>query len=200
VSCAESLGDEGAHPPVDLLVLDLNLPGESGLSLARRLREVQPSLVILMLTARNSIRDKVDGYEAGADIYLTKPVSIEELSAAVKSLQRRLARPQSHPTGQAGLTMDIAGLRVYGPATSIELSAIEVALLSALARAPGRRLAYWQLLEVMTPEMTGATQAVLAVRMTRLRKKLAGTGIEGSTIQAIRQEGSYQLCVPIQLR
>ena len=180
-------------------MVDLNLPGEDGLSLARRLRTVQPSLKILMLTARNSIADKVNGYEAGADIYLTKPVSIEELSAVVKSLERTFVLQQPRPTGLASLSMDIAGLRVQGPDRSAELSAVEVALLSALARAPGRRLAYWQLLEVMSPEESDGTQAVLAVRMTRLRKKLAETGLKGSTIQAVRQEGSYQLCVPIQL-
>lgn len=198
-SCAESLSDEGATHPIDLLVVDLNLPGEDGLSLARRLRGVQPSLSILMLTARSSTSDKVNGYEAGADIYLTKPVSIEELSAAVRSIERRFLLQIPHSLDQAGIKLDIAGLRIHGPDKSVALSAVEVALLSALARAPGRRLAYWQLLEIMVPEMQVATHAVLAVRMTRLRKKLAETGIGGTTIQAVRQEGCYQLCIAVRL-
>ena len=199
LSCAESLSDEGARTPIDLLVVDLNLPGEDGLSLARRLRHTQPALSILILTARNTVRDKVDGYEAGADMYLTKPVSIEELSAAVKSIERRFQLQHATHSVPDGLVLDSAGLKATGPGGSVELSVTEVALLSALARAPSRRLAYWQLLEVMTPGLTGANQGSLAVRMTRLRKKLNGTGFEGTTIQAVRQEGCYQLCLPVQL-
>jgi len=97
LSCAEELGDEGAQAMIDLLVVDLNLPGEDGVSLSRRLRSTQPGLCILMMTARDTVRDKVAGYEAGADIYLTKPVSIEELSAAVQSLGRRLRPDRIQP-------------------------------------------------------------------------------------------------------
>jgi len=105
LSCAEELGDEGAQAVIDLLVVDLNLPGEDGVSLTRRLRQTQPGLCILMMTARDSVRDKVSGYEAGADMYLTKPVSIEELTAAVKSLDRRLNTTLAPPDNQAVLTV-----------------------------------------------------------------------------------------------
>ena len=198
LSCAEELGDEGAQAMMDLLVVDLNLPGEDGVSLTRRLRDTQPGLSILMMTARDTVRDKVSGYEAGADIYLTKPVSIEELLAAVKSLERRLSAPPTHPHNQALLTVQLAQLQAQGPGGSVELAEIEVALLSALARAPDRRLAYWQLLEIMMTDVERASQANLAVRMTRLRKKLCDVGFDGPTLQVIRHEG-YQLRVPVQL-
>ena len=68
LSCAEELGDEGAQAMIDLLVVDLNLPGEDGVSLSRRLRRTQPGLCIPMMTARDTLRDKVAGSEAGADI------------------------------------------------------------------------------------------------------------------------------------
>jgi len=198
LSCAEELGDEGALARMDLLVVDLNLPGEDGVNLSRRLRRIQPGLCILMLTARDTIRDKVSGYEAGADIYLTKPLSVEELRAAVQSLERRLQVQHQAPDHQSVLRLQVAGLQAHGPAGSVELTTIEVSLLSALARAPDQRLAYWQLLEITMTDMERASQANLAVRMTRLRKKLSDTGFDGPTLPVIRHEG-YQLRVPVQL-
>ena len=198
LSCAEELGDEGAQSMIDLLVVDLNLPGEDGVSLSRRLRRTQPGLCILMMTARDAVHDKVAGYEAGADIYLTKPVSIEELSAAVQSLGRRLRADRTKLDSQETLAVQVAELRAQGPGGPVELGAVEMALLTALARAPGQRLAYWQLLEIMTPGMEGASLPNLAVRMTRLRKKLCDIGFKGQTLQVIRHEG-YQLCLPVQL-
>ena len=198
LSCAEHLGDAGAQSQIDLLVVDLNLPGEDGVSLSRRLRRTQPGLRILMMTARDTVHDKVAGYEAGADIYLTKPVSIEELSAAVRSLGLRLQTDQTLQDSEVLLQVQIAGLRAQGPLGSIELNPVEVALLTALARAPGQRLAYWQLFEVMNPRGDAASLANLAVRMTRLRKKLSDVGVNGPTLQVLRHEG-YQLCLPVKL-
>ena len=199
LTCAEELGDEGAQAVIDLLVVDLNLPGEDGVSLTRRLRQIQPGLCILMMTARDTVRDKVSGYEAGADMYLTKPVSIEELTAAVKSLDRRLNATPAPSDNQAVLTVQLAQLKAQGPAGCVELAEVEVALLCALARAPDQRLAYWQLLEIMMTDFERASQANLAVRMTRLRKKLCDAGFDGATLQVIRHEG-YQLLLPIQLQ
>jgi len=198
LSCAEHLGDEGAQAQIDLLVVDLNLPGEDGVSLSRRLRRTQPGLRILMMTARDTVHDKVAGYEAGADIYLTKPVSIEELSAAVRSLGLRLHTDQALQDSEVLLSVQIARLRAQGPLGSIELSPVEVALLTALARAPGQRLAYWQLFEIMNPRGDTASLTNLAVRMTRLRKKLSDIGVNGPTLQVLRHDG-YQLCLPVKL-
>ena len=197
--CAEALSDEGAQPLIDLLILDLNLPGEDGLSLARRLRLTQPRLHIVMMTARNAVRDKVDGYEAGADIYLTKPVSIEELGATVRAIERRVRLDQTALNDEAELSIDIASLKATGPTGPVELSSVEIELLAALARAPRRRLAYWQLLEILNSGVAGSSQANLAVRMTRLRKKLGSTGVTGNILQAIRPDGCYQLCCPARL-
>lgn len=199
LSCAEDLSDEGAPPMIDLLVVDLNLPAEDGISLARRLRDAQPELCILILTARSTVHDKVSGYEAGADLYLTKPVSVEELSAAVKSLERRLGAHRPSPKDNAVLSLQIAEQRAHGPAGSIDLSAFEVALLSALARAPDQRLAHWQLLQLSTSDTQTASLSNLAVKMTRLRKKLSDIGFDGAFLQVIRNEG-YQLRLPVRLQ
>ncbi|NQW94772.1 MAG: response regulator transcription factor [Polaromonas sp.] len=199
LTCAEELGDKGSQATIDLLVVDLNLPGEDGVSLARRLRSTQPGLGILMMTARDTVRDKVSGYEAGADIYLTKPVSVEELSAAVQSLDRRLKALQAAPDSQSVLSVQVAALTAQGPAGSIELSTVEMELLSTLARAPDQRLAHWQLLKILSSDSDGASPANLAVRMTRLRKKLSDIGFDGSTLQVIRNKG-YQLRLPVELQ
>jgi DNA-binding response OmpR family regulator len=125
-------------------------------------------------------------------------MSIEELSAAVQSLGLRLRADQALPVNQAQLSLQVEGLRAQGPLGSIELSAVEVALLTALVRAPGQRLAHWQLFAIINPGSEAAALSNLAVRMTRLRKKLADIGISGPTLQVVRHEG-YQLCLPVKL-
>ena len=91
VADAESLCESVAVSLFDMALLDLNLPGENGLSLSKRLRQIFPRLGIIMVTARTQVSDKVCGYESGADIYLTKPVEVTELIASVQALGRRLA-------------------------------------------------------------------------------------------------------------
>ncbi|NDY84045.1 response regulator [Orrella sp. NBD-18] len=74
----------------DLLILDLNLPGEDGLNIAKRMRNARPNIGIIMVTVREHLQDKISGYTNGADLYLTKPTSIDELEAAIEALSRRL--------------------------------------------------------------------------------------------------------------
>lgn len=95
--CAEDLDDLRLNPQPDLFIIDLNLPGEDGLSLSRRLRAAQPLVGIIMVTARSLLGDKLAGYESGADLYLAKPVDPAELLAAVESLGRRLHRTAGAP-------------------------------------------------------------------------------------------------------
>ncbi|MGI9211733.1 MAG: response regulator transcription factor [Methylococcaceae bacterium] len=90
VASAEMLDEVLEKNDTDILVLDLNLPGEDGISLSRRIRAAQPTIGIIMVTVREQIRDRIEGYGSGADLYLTKPTSIEELQAAIKALARRL--------------------------------------------------------------------------------------------------------------
>jgi DNA-binding response OmpR family regulator len=90
IACAESLNSELESGIPQILILDLNLPGEDGVSLASRLRHKHPGVGIIMVTARKEPADKIAGYENGADIYLTKPTSLDELAAAVQALSRRI--------------------------------------------------------------------------------------------------------------
>lgn len=193
VDCAEALSDEIGAFSIDLLVVDLNLPGEDGISLARRLRNVQPDVGIIMMTARSQISEKLSGYENGADLYLTKPISVEELGAAVGALARRIKRCEQE---RAGVMLNRAGLFLQGPQGGVSLSAHEAAMLSALARAPGHRLESWQLIESSGKADADLSKNTLEVQIVRLRKKLMQAGAADQPIKAVRGQG-YQLCIEV---
>ncbi len=101
LACAEALDAALRAAPADLLVLDLNLPGEDGIHLARRVRSARPEIGIIMVTVREQVRSRIEGYASGADLYLTKPTSLEELEAAIGALARRL-RAQNPTTPRPG--------------------------------------------------------------------------------------------------
>lgn len=193
VDCAEAIDDEVATFPADLMIIDLNLPGEDGISLARRLRTAQPNMGIIMLTARRQIDDKRTGYENGADLYLTKPTSIVELGAAVEALGRRVKRSTE---AQAALQLSLANLCLRGPDASVSLSAYETAMLASLSRASGQRLEYWQLIELAGKPETDSSKSTLEVQIVRLRKKLLQAGAADQPIKSVRGQG-YQLCVKL---
>ncbi|MDE2219536.1 MAG: response regulator transcription factor [Gammaproteobacteria bacterium] len=124
----------------DVLILDLNLPGIDGLTLCRRLREgSHRDLPILMLTARDTEHDKLTGFEAGTDDYLTKPFSLQELLARLRALARRASGSSQEVTLEVGdLSFDAKALEVRRGTRRIELTPIELRLLELLMRAsPG---------------------------------------------------------------
>ncbi len=131
----------------DAIILDLMLPGLDGFEVCRRLRGSDVWAPILMLTARDSIRDRVAGLDGGADDYLTKPFSYAELLARLRALVRR--SPVERPTElQAGdLRLDPATRRVWRKEAQIELSAKEFAILETFMRHPGEVLSRFALLE-----------------------------------------------------
>lgn len=196
VDCAEAMDEVLAEFRPDIVLLDLNLPGEDGLSIARRLRAAEPRLGIIMVTARDSTRDVMAGYETGADIYVSKPTSPEELNAAIRALARRLivATPQVSP-----LELDVRAMRLHGPQGMVDVSHLEGELLAALARAPNRRQETWQMLERIGKQADEHEIRALAVQVVRLRKKLELAGAPEPTIKAIRGVG-YQLCAGLILR
>jgi len=193
VDCAEALADEIGAFPIDLMVIDLNLPGEDGISLTRRLRAAQPEIGIIMVTARNRINEKLSGYESGADIYLTKPTSLEELGAAVRALARRI---KGHQQARPAFMLNLAALFLQGPDNGVSLSAHETAMLTVLARAPGHRLESWQLIELSGKGEADFSKHALEVQIVRLRKKLMQAGAVDQPIKAVRGLG-YQLCIKI---
>ena len=178
----------------ELLILDLNLPGEDGLSIAKRIKEGYPDTFIIMITARSSEVDKIQGYEAGADIYLPKPIAITELQAAVSSLSKRILRYKDLG-GQ--LILSEKNVTLKGTQT-VSLSKIDLDILLALLQADQQRLDFESLLQKVGSNTSNTPKATLEVQIVRLRKKMAEAGAEGVTIKALYKYG-YQLVQGIDL-
>jgi DNA-binding response OmpR family regulator len=201
VACAEDLDQMPHRSSVDVFVVDVNLPGEDGMSLSRRLRAAYPLVGLVMLTARSEVEDRIAGYNSGADLYLTKPVSEQELLASVAAVARKkrahdqLIQAIHHDP----LVLDATGLRLIGRAgVAIRLSSAETQILGALAKAPGQRLEVWQIVSSLGHKVDSYPRSTLAVRMTRLRKKLIDAGAPPNCLESVRNEG-YQLCVTLSL-
>ncbi len=199
LACAEELEDEARGTTADIFLIDLNLPGEDGLSLTERVRAAHPLAGLIVVTARSSLQDKLESYARGADIYLGKPVEVPELCAAVAALGRRRERVAHLLQRQEGFTLSQQRMtlsRNGHPAT--RLNAAETAMLVAFSRAPGQRLAYWQIAETLGLDLQSYPKSSLEVRIVRLRKKLIEAGAETNCIEAVRGQG-YQLCMMVQL-
>jgi len=192
---AEAMIDQTNDEPIDIMVIDVNLPGEDGFSLTRRLRAVQPRTGIIMVTGRNRDTDRKAGFEGGADIFLTKPVSIDELNAAVASLQRRLGVGAD---ATSRLTLDMRTRALIGSKASVEVRPQEAALLGAFARAPDLRLESWQILEIFERSGWSYSRTNVGVAVFRLGRKLRDAGADPRPIRSIRNWG-YRLCEPVVL-
>ena len=200
IACAEAIDDEGAIAPSDLFIIDLNLPGEDGLSLSKRIRRGNPRAGIIMATGRTQVDDRIAGYENGADVYLSKPVEMQELLAAVTAVSRRAelwrSRPQSE--GEEGFHVDTRSLTLSGPGGTTVISASELRMLIAFQTSYARQLEYWQLMELLGHSPDDFRKASLEVKIVRLRKKLVQVGADLGCLRAIRLVG-YQLCIPLKI-
>jgi DNA-binding response OmpR family regulator len=201
LSCAEELEDVAGGQPADVFLIDLNLPGEDGLSLTERVRAAYPLAGLIVVTARSGLNDKLEGYARGADLYLSKPIEVPELCAAVAAMGRRRQRVdsllQDQDTHRFTLHQQYMRIGKNGQ-TEIALSASEISILVAFSRAPGQRIAYWQIAETLGLDLETYAKASLEVRIVRLRKKLVDAGAGSNCIEAIRGHG-YQLCMAVQL-
>ena len=196
LDCAEALPEQASWRRVDLMVVDLNLPGEDGLALTRRLRSSQPDIGIIMVTARGLSTDKRRGYACGADIYMTKPVALDELTAAIQNLSHRL-KPEAGPV--ARLTLNLRRHILHCPnETEVQLSSQESALLAAFGRAAEWRLETWQLIEILEKDSAEDPKAAVEILIARLRKKLLHAGCAELAIKSIRSWG-YQMSGQLQL-
>lgn len=203
LACAEDLQDFNDEGAVDIFLIDLNLPGEDGLSLSKRLRAAFPLVGIIMATARADLKDRVAGYDHGADLYLSKPFEVDELIAAVSALGRRRGAERIMSLGQSSghYVLHQRNMLLVSPSQerSVALTSGEVQLLVALARAPAQRLDAWQLIESLGIAVDANAKGALEVRLTRLRRKLAEhLGAPQSCVESVRKEG-YQLRIPVQV-
>lgn len=179
--------------PYDLLVLDLMLPGLDGIEVARKLRAAGKTLPILMLTARDTEADKIQGLDVGADDYLTKPFSFGEFLARVRALLRRESLSRSSVMKVGDLEVDTVGHRVYRAGKEIELSGREYALLEFLIHRTGHIVTRDQLRENVWGE-ADVWSNVVDVYIGYLRQKLDSASTP-PLIQTVRGIG-YTLRVP----
>jgi two-component system, OmpR family, response regulator PhoP len=169
-------GEEGLYLgrelPLDLAIVDLGLPGISGVELIRRLRALGKEFPILILTARGKWQDKVEGLEAGADDYLVKPFHMEELLARINVLLRRAAG-WSQPVLQLGpVSIDTRSQEVRVEGRPVELTAYEYRLLEYLAMHRGEVVSKSELTEHLYQQDYDRDSNVLEVFIGRLRRKL----------------------------
>ena len=172
----------------DLVLLDVNLPGADGFEVVRELRKSRSDVPVVMVTARDALEDRVKGLDGGADDYVTKPFSFQELLARIRAVTRRPGA-RAQPVLKSGdVELDPATGRAGRAGRPLELSAREFALLAAFMRSPGRILTRAALYEaVWGSEYDGMTN-VLDVYVNYLRNKLEAGG--GSrVIHTVRGRG-----------
>ena len=175
----------------DLVVLDWMLPGDSGITLARRLRSDRRTrdIPIIMLTARAQEQDRVAGLEAGADDYVSKPFSPRELIARVKAVMRRRAPHLSDETVEvAGLSVNPATHRVTAAGQPVELGPTEFRMLHFFVTHPERVWSRAQLLDEIWGDHVFVEERTVDVHIRRLRKALEPTGHD-ALIETVRSAG-----------
>jgi DNA-binding response OmpR family regulator len=165
----------------DLIILDVMLPGGSGLDLCGELRTRGVATPILMLTARDAVADRVTGLERGADDYLTKPFAFAELLARIRALARRRPALEAERVRVADLDVDLAGRRVSRGGSPIELTAKEFALLECFVRNVGRVVDRATITAHVWDDNHDPFTNVLEVLVRRLRRKID----EGYAVQLI---------------
>ena len=168
----------------DLAIVDVMLPGLDGITLTQTLRERGLQMPVLMLTARDTVDDRVVGLRAGADDYLVKPFAFAELLARIEALTRRFGRDQR--MGLGGVSLDPLSRRVTVHGRDIELTAKEFDLLECLLRNAGRVMSRTELKEYVWDFSFDAQTKVVDLYVHYLRKKL---GEAGAIIETVRGVG-----------
>jgi len=178
----------GDAPGLEAVILDIGLPDMSGLEVARRLRQKGSGLAILMLTARDTVGDRVSGLDSGADDYLVKPFAYEELAARLRALARRSSSGprRALPKLTVGpITLDETARRVTAGGRPIDLSPREFSLLECLLRHPGQTLTRDQLLDQAWPFSVAVTPNAVDAYVHYLRTKLGDVGHRIETVRGV---------------
>ena len=185
-------GEEAVHQAevesYDVIILDIMLPGMDGFEICRELREKRILAPILMLTAKDSLEDKVAGLTGGADDYLTKPFSFEELLARIQALMRRDKDYKTGVLKAAELQLDPTGRTVSRDGRPIELTGREYALLEYLMRNQGRIVTQTQILDHVWNRDYEGTSNIVNVYLNRLREKI-DKGFKKHLIKTVRGIG-----------
>jgi DNA-binding response OmpR family regulator len=183
--------ERALDPDVDLVVLDVMLPGQDGLAVLDAVRPRRPGLPIIALTARGAVADRIAGLDAGATDYVTKPFSFDELAARVRAQLRTPQLPDRTTLEAAGIRVDLLSRRVTRDGQPVQLSARELDLLAFLLRHPDEVLSRARILAAVWGRDDGAATNVVDVYVGYLRRKLEATG-ERAPIETRRSAG-YRL-------
>lgn len=187
-------GEEGQYlgdtEPYDVVILDLGLPKLDGLSVLKQWRQMGRGMPVMILTARDTWREKVAGLRAGADDYLAKPFELEEMLARVEALIRRSSGHASPVLEWGPLTLDVNTTRLTLAGRPIELTALEFRTLTHLMRHQGRVVSKTELTEHLYDQDFDRDSNVIEVLINRLRNKL------GAGFIKTRRGLGYQLTLP----
>jgi two-component system OmpR family response regulator len=195
-----------AQSPVDLVILDLMLPGEDGLTLARLLRQ-ESSVGIIILTGRVETVDRIIGLEMGADDYLPKPFHLRELLARVKAVLRRASTRNSETQGApsrsrakfAGWNLDLSSRELFSPAgKEVRLTTGEFDLLAAFVNNANQVLTRDRLLDLARNREAGPFDRTIDVQVGRLRRKLEDDPQRPTMIKTVRGTG-YIFTPPVEV-
>ncbi|MDD5201420.1 MAG: response regulator transcription factor [Terrimicrobiaceae bacterium] len=191
-------GDEGLRAlqttPFDAAVLDIMLPGRDGLSIVRQLRQTGATIPILLLSARGEVDERVEGLDAGADDYLSKPFALAELLARMRALGRRSAEVKSNTLHVSDLSLDITSREARRGERLITLSNREFRLLEYLMRSPGRICTRMMIIEKVWNYDFDPGSNVVDVYIRKLREKVDAEG-ETKLLHTVRGAG-YTLREP----
>jgi len=191
-------GNEGyffaTEYPIDAAIIDIGLPGMSGIEIIKKLREQGHVLPVLILTARSRWQEKVAGLEAGADDYLVKPFQMEELLARLKALLRRATGSATNELSCGPVTLKLETQQVLRNNENIEVTAFEYRLLEYLMRHSTEAVSKTRLADYLYPHDDDRDSNVIEVLIGRLRKKIDPDG-NLSPIETLRNRGyRFTLC------
>lgn len=171
--------------PYDLLILDLGLPRMSGMDVLKRLRARESRVPVLILTAADSVEQRVRGLDLGADDFMAKPFALTELEARVRALVRRANGGGSNIVRLGDLMYDQAGRTATLHGQALDLSARETGLLEVLLGRVGRLVSKEQIVDHLCEWGDEVSHNAVEVYMHRLRKKLEGAGIRIATVRGL---------------
>lgn len=192
--CHDGASGEAAALTGDyaLVILDVLLPGKDGLDVLRSIRALEPDLPVILLTARGAVEQKVEGLDLGANDYMTKPCSLEELSARVRAHLRAPGQREASALEASDIRLDLRTRRVERDGHEVPLTAREFELLAYLMRHPDQVLSREQILNAVWGFDFDPRTKVLEVFIGYLRRKLETASDRGDPIETVRNVG-YRL-------